>query len=213
MNNTQCVIFDCEGTLVDSETLCCQALSIVFSQFGAHLTTEQAMNHFVGGKLADILEETRRRLNISVSIDTLEPLYRETLKELFDSQLEPMEGVFDVLKDLESKNITYCVASNGPRDKIEHALELTGLLPHFKGKIFSAFETNSWKPEPDLILYSAMNMGYSVDQCLYIDDTPKGIEAGVRAGMKSVRLSGVSEGTFPGTYQTIDKLSQLVEIV
>lgn len=65
---------------------------------------------------------------------------------------------------LDSHNIEYCVASNGPKDKIEHALELTGLLDAFKGKVFSAFEANSWKPEPDLIMYSAMSMGF----CLVI---------------------------------------------
>lgn len=52
------------------------------------------------------------------------------------------------------------MASNGPKDKIEYSLELTGLLDAFKGKVFSAFDANSWKPEPDLIMYSAMNMGF-----------------------------------------------------
>ncbi|NMU70910.1 HAD-IA family hydrolase, partial [Vibrio parahaemolyticus] len=87
-----------------------------------------------------------------------------------------------------SHNIEYCVASNGPKDKIEYALELTGLLDAFRGKVFSAFDANSWKPEPDLIMYSAMSMGFLPSDCLYIDDTPKGVEAGLNAGIKTIQL-------------------------
>ncbi|GAK86272.1 putative phosphatase YieH [Vibrio ponticus] len=158
MNKTKCVIFDCEGTLVDSEVLCCRALSSVFRKFGAELSVEQAMEHFVGGKLADILTDTKKRLGVTTSLDVLEPQYRIILRQLFESELRPMPKAKELLDHLEQNNIEYCVVSNGPRDKVEHALELTGLMNYFSGKVFSAFDTNSWKPEPDSILYSAMNM-------------------------------------------------------
>ena len=213
MNKTLCVIFDCEGTLVDSEILCCRALSSVFNSFGAQLTVEQAMRHFVGGKLADILSDTRERLGLNISLDVLEPLYRTTLKTLFESELKPMNGAKNLLEFLEQKEIDFCVVSNGPRDKIEHALELTGLLPFFSGKVYSAFDTNSWKPEPDSILYTAMSMGYRPEECLYVDDTAKGLEAGVRAGIRTIQLEGISKQTFPGIVGKISKLGQIEELV
>ncbi|MGF1908575.1 HAD-IA family hydrolase [Vibrio kasasachensis] len=213
MNKTQCVIFDCEGTLVDSEILCCRALSSVFKKFGAQLTVEQATQHFAGGKLADILADTRDRLGLRISLDVLEPHYRTTLKALFESELKPMAGAKSTLDFLEKNNIEFCVVSNGPRDKIEHALKLTGLLSYFPGKIFSAFETNSWKPEPDLILYSAISMGYRPEECLYIDDAPKGLEAGVRAGIKTIQLEGLSRHTYPGIDGSISALNQIKELV
>ncbi|EGA69751.1 putative phosphatase/phosphohexomutase, partial [Vibrio sinaloensis DSM 21326] len=205
----KCVIFDCDGTLIDSERLCCEALCKVFSDFGSNLSIEDAMSHFEGGKLADILAQTRQRLGVKVSIDKLEPLYREYLDQLFDQQLKPMEGVFELLDSLKSKGIEYCVASNGPRSKIEHSLRLTGLLPHFEGKIFSAFDTNSWKPEPDLVMYSAMNMGFRLDECLYVDDTPKGLEAGVRAGVKTIHLVGLNERHHSLELEKISNLAEL----
>lgn len=205
----KCVIFDCDGTLVDSEHLCCEALCKVFNQFGAELSMEDATKHFEGGKLADILTVTKQRLGVRVSIDRLEPLYRQHLDALFDAQLTPMDGVFDVLHSLDNRNIEYCVASNGPREKIKRALELTGLLPYFEGKIFSAFDTNSWKPEPDLVMYSAMNMGFKLDECLYIDDTPKGLEAGIRAGVKTVHLLRLNGHTHSLAPQKISHLREL----
>ncbi|TOO25609.1 HAD hydrolase-like protein, partial [Vibrio parahaemolyticus] len=53
ITNIKCVIFDCDGTLVDSERLCCQALVNVFNLHGAELTMEECVSHFKGGKLAD----------------------------------------------------------------------------------------------------------------------------------------------------------------
>ncbi|WP_162064127.1 HAD-IA family hydrolase [Vibrio taketomensis] len=209
MNKTLCVIFDCEGTLVDSEVLCCRALSSVFKSFGAELCLDDAMKHFVGGKLADILADTRDRLGLNLSLDVLEPRYREILHQLFESELKPMPGAQTVLDALDKQGIDYCVVSNGPREKIEHALQLTHLDSYFSGRIFSAFETNSWKPEPDSILYSAMSMGYKPEECLYIDDTPKGLEAGVRAGIRTVHIQGINKQSYPGVIGSIDQLHQL----
>ena len=209
----QCVIFDCDGTLVDSERLCCQALCDTFAQFGATLTFEEAADHFEGGKLADILAATKQRLGVKVSIDRLEPIYRGLLDQLFEQQLKPMEGVFEVLEFLDNKGIEYCVASNGPKDKIKRCLDLTGLLPYFDGKIFSAFDTNSWKPEPDLIQYCVMNMGFTREQCLYIDDTPKGLEAGVRAGVRSIHLAGLNDREHVFDLKKISHLTELEQIL
>lgn len=213
MSKARCVIFDCEGTLVDSEVLCCRALSSVFETFGAELTVQQAMEHFVGGKLADILSETRDRLGLKISLDVLEPLYRITLRNLYESELKAMPGAQSLLEYLGSNQIEFCVVSNGPRDKIQHALELTGLADYFCGKVFSAFDTNSWKPEPDSILYSAMSMGYRPEECIYIDDSPKGLEAGVRAGIMTIQLEGVNKATYPGISKKIQSLSELEEII
>ncbi|BBM66668.1 HAD-IA family hydrolase [Vibrio alfacsensis] len=188
MDNIKCVIFDCDGTLVDSERLCCQALVDVFSQYGADIPLDECVAHFKGGKLADILSDAKELMNIDVSIDVLEPQYRDVLQALFVRHLMPMDGAHELIKFLDFHQIEYCVASNGPKDKIEYSLELTGLLRFFKGKIFSAFDTNSWKPEPDLIMYSAMSMGFLPSDCLYVDDTPKGVEAGLNAGVRTVQL-------------------------
>ncbi|EOU3283562.1 HAD-IA family hydrolase [Vibrio harveyi] len=188
INNIKCVIFDCDGTLVDSERLCCQALVNVFSQYGAEMSFDECVEHFKGGKLADILRDTKELMSVNASIDVLEPQYREELQKLFVRHLQPMDGAKRLIQFLDSHNIEYCVASNGPKDKIEYSLELTGLLDAFKGKVFSAFDANSWKPEPDLIMYSAMNMGFLPSDCLYIDDTPKGVEAGLNAGVRTIQL-------------------------
>lgn len=136
INNIKCVIFDCDGTLVDSERLCCQALVNVFNQHGAQLTMKECVSHFKGGKLADILIDTQKLKKLNVPIDVLEPEYRQEVQKLFVRHLQPMDGTKRLLKFFDSHNIEYCVVSNGPKDKIEYVLELTGLLDFLPVRYF-----------------------------------------------------------------------------
>ncbi|PMJ89609.1 HAD-IA family hydrolase [Vibrio sp. 10N.261.55.A7] len=201
----KCVIFDCDGTLIDSERLCCQALVNVFTRFKIHFPLEDALRHFEGGKLADILLAACEHVGVNISLDVLEPLYRQELKTLFEQDLEAMDGANELLEYLSNNDMEYCVVSNGPLEKMQYSLELTKLSPYFEGKMFSAFEANSWKPDPDLICYAAMNMGYSLAECIYVDDTKKGIEAGISAGVKTFLLSHIDHNEV----ETFSKLTSI----
>ncbi len=88
-------------------------------------------------------------------------------------------------------------------------------MPYFTGKVFSAFEANSWKPEPDLIRYCAMNMGFLLDECIYVDDTAKGVEAGVLAGVTTFQVQPVnpSNRTTYDEVVILSKLEHLTEYV
>ncbi|WP_261818195.1 HAD-IA family hydrolase [Vibrio gallicus] len=184
----KCVIFDCEGTLVDSERLCCQALVNTFAQFDVKISMEEALRHFDGGKLSEILLQTCFRRHLAVDIDELEPLYREEARILYEQHLQPMVYAKDVLDELKRRDIEVCVMSNSPRARIEAQLTFTELDSYFKGRIFSAFDANSWKPEPDLVQFAAMSMGFLPSECLCIDDTSKGIQAGVSANVHTVHF-------------------------
>lgn len=186
---TNCVIFDCEGTLVDSERLCCEALVQVFNEIGAELSIEDIIDNFEGGKIADIMHSTLQLAEKTADIDVLEQRYREVLEPLFLKKLTPMRGAIELLDWLRETETEFCVTSNAPKDRIESILKSAGLCHYFQGKIFSAFEANSWKPEPDLIRYCAMNMGFMLDECVYVDDTHKGVKAGLNAGVTTFQIT------------------------
>lgn len=208
----KCVIFDCEGTLVDSEKLCCQALVSVFNRFGGTLSMDDALMHFDGGKLADILSATRDRLGLNVDVDTLEPLYREETSMLFKDQLKSTPNAVLVLDKLKDLGVEVCVVSNSPRSKLEHKLELTGLTDYFKRAMFSAFEANSWKPDPDLIQYAAMSMGFRTKECLFVDDTSKGVEAGVSANIRTLHYKP-NHHSPELKYEGVSEISDLIEVL
>lgn len=193
MNNL-CVIFDLDGTLVDSEGLCNQAfldLLPQLPQFG--ITLDELLVRFRGQKFALILEELEQILGAPLPTD-FAPEYRDRVSRLFATSLQPMPGVRDML---EALRFPYCIASSGPMFKIRDALTVTGLLPFFKDRIFSAWEVGSWKPEPGLFLHAAREMGFAPSHCVVVEDSPVGVEAAYAADMWALQFlpDELPEGT------------------
>lgn len=189
MSVVKCVLFDCDGTLVDSEKLCCEAIVTTFEQVGVSLSFDAVSDNFSGGKIADVLSSAQDIAQSHVSLDLLAPIYREEIKRLFEEKLRPMEGVTNLLQYLDDQGIEYCVVTNGPVSKAEKMLSIVGLADKFTGKIISAFDANSWKPEPDLLQYSVTIMGFLPTECLYVDDTVKGVRMGVSAGLRTIHFA------------------------
>ncbi len=205
-----CVIFDCEGTLVDSERLCCEALVQVFEEIGTELDVEEVIENFEGGKVVDILNSALQLAGVSADVDILEQRYREVLEPMFDD-LQPMKGAIELIDWLRETGKEFCVTSNASKERIEAVLKSAGLLNYFEGRIFSAFEANSWKPEPDLIRYCAMNMGFTLDECVYVDDTFQGVQAGLNAGVTTFQITPIAWNhrvSFPEV-TVLDDLKQL----
>lgn len=208
----KCVIFDCDGTLVDSERLTCQALVDVFASYGVEISFDECMRNFQGGKMFDILQQTSERAGISIPMETLEPRYRERINQLFDLHLQPIPHAKETVQKLNDMGIAVCVASNGPQSKMQHSLALTGMLPLFENKIFSAFDINSWKPEPDLLLYAAMQMGFKLEECMFVDDTENGVYAGINAGLNTVYYSpNLPTTVLPAEVRVINALNEIPE--
>ncbi|WP_254869334.1 HAD hydrolase-like protein [Vibrio diazotrophicus] len=152
------VIFDCDGTLVDSELLCNLALEQQLAQIGVKSTAKELLGQYRGAKLAVILSSLESDFSISLPA-SFEQEYRDKVNALFEQHLTPNIGVKEVL---ESLSIPYCIASSAPRNKIEKALKVTGLDKYFEHNIYSSYEVGSWKPEPDLFLHAAKKWGLAL---------------------------------------------------
>ncbi|MFZ6760772.1 HAD-IA family hydrolase [Undibacterium sp. Ji50W] len=178
-NMKLCLIFDCDGTLVDSEELCNLGLQTELLSYGIEEDTATLTRRFRGWKLADICSNLEMQHGLTFNPDFI-TRYRQTVDKLFESHLQAFPGVVDTLSKLR---LPVCVASAAPRGKIKKALSLTGLSEFFEDRIYSSYDIQSWKPEPDLFLYAARQMDFLPHQCIVIEDSEVGIEAAKRAGM------------------------------
>ena len=115
-------------------------------------------------------------------------------KRLFEALSRELDPIQNISVALEKLSIPTCVASSGPYAKIRLSLGVTQLLPIFEGRIFSAVEVNRGKPFPDLFLYAAEKMGVPSKNCIVVEDSVFGVQAGVAAGMA---VLGYAERTNP----------------
>jgi len=186
----QAIIFDCDGTLVDSERVGNAALVECVAELGLQLSLDHALKHFAGRKMADTLGMIEAWLDKPIP-DGFLPHLRQRMAAAFEDHLQPMDGVHDLLANL---TLPFCVASNGPREKMLVSLKVTRLLPLFEERIFSAYDCESWKPDPGLFHYAAQGMGISPEHIAVVDDNVLGIQAATAAGMMPLGYAPHDEG-------------------
>lgn len=173
------VLFDSDGTLVDSEIVMARAWEQYLPAFGVTITAEDALTRFKGISMLRIVE-IFGQMRGEPFADTFIADFRAYLAVMLEKELQPIRGALELVQSL---TIPFCLASNGPREKIDLCLGVTGLLPYFEGRIFSAYEVGSWKPDPGLYLHAANAMGVAPSRCAVVEDSVPGMLAGVAAGM------------------------------
>ncbi len=178
------ILFDCDGTLVDSETLSAEVFALMFGELGWQVTAAEVLAAFRGRRMAACLAEMETRFGGSLP-PGFEGQFRAESAAAFRTRLREIPGAAELLGAITQP---ICVASNAPRAKIELALGKTGLDRFFGERIFSAYEVGSWKPDPGLFLHAAAAMGAAPGRCLVVEDSAPGVAAARAAGMPVVAL-------------------------
>ena len=183
------VIFDCDGVLVDSEHLAMEIWVEMAAEYGYALSLDDALEAFRGGEMAKCVAHLEGLLGHKVKAEFV-PDFRERSAERFRVQLRPIDGVTDVLNGLD---VPFCVASNGPVEKMEVSLRVTGLWDYFDGRIVSAYRVGSFKPEPGLFLAAAQLLDMPPQRCAVVEDSVPGVKAGIAAGMSVFAICSPNE--------------------
>lgn len=191
MSNFDLIIFDCDGTLVDSELLNNQATSEVLTEAGfLQYTTKYCLETFVGWSQRKIWDVVVRDHGRPLP-DDINQRYIRRVASLKDQLVRPAPGIADVLAAL-SRQGPVCVASNGEPENVRGLLEATDLLGFFDDhRIYTASQVENPKPAPDLFLYAASQYGIAPDRCLVVEDSVAGATAGVVAGMTVFGYTGL----------------------
>ncbi len=174
------VIFDCDGTLVDSEELGFEAICEQALALGIPFAPGEANAVLRGRPMPECLDEFARRLGRPLP-EGFEARLRAAMAERFRTHLQPMPGAHALLQSLA---LPFCIATNGPRAKVELTLSLTGLGRYFGDRVLCAYEVGLFKPDPGLFLAAARSLGVAPERCVVVEDSPPGIAAGLAAGMR-----------------------------
>ncbi len=207
------VLFDLDGTLVDSEATAMDVLHEEGRALGLEISREEAHEAFRGQPMGWCIRFIADRVPQPVMafgadfVPAFTAHVRRRQAERFRAHLSPMPGAAELLAALQ---LPYCVATNGPREKAELTLGLTGLLPLFEDRLFTAYEVGSFKPEPGLFLHAAQALGVRPSHCAVVEDSLPGVRAGIAAGMQVFSLTDVDASLMAsGRVQRIRALSDL----
>jgi HAD superfamily hydrolase (TIGR01509 family) len=182
---TELVIFDCDGVLVDSERIAVRLNIELLAEYGHTATEADIVENFVGRSLKSIQQQIEVWLGRPVP--EWPELWMRRMTAAHDAELTAVDGIGEALERID---LPVCVASSGRLEKTRHSLALTGLRRHFGDRLFSSTQVARGKPAPDLFLHAARELGVDPAKCVVVEDSEPGVRAARAAGMRCFGYSG-----------------------
>ncbi|MGC2322195.1 MAG: HAD family phosphatase [Terriglobales bacterium] len=188
MSAARAVLWDMDGTLIDSEeqhwiswrnTLAKEGIVITREQF---LATFGQRNDSIIPQLLGAAATPERIERIS---EAKEELYRHLIRR---DGISPLPGVASWLHRLHKQGWLQAIASAAPRANIDAVLEALSATHIFQG-VVSAEDVQKGKPDPEVYLKAASRVEASPENCIVVEDAAAGIEGARRAGMRSIGVS------------------------
>jgi HAD superfamily hydrolase (TIGR01509 family) len=214
-----CVIFDCDGVLVDSEPIVNRVLNQMLNELGIAISLEDSTAMFLGRAVREELD-TIARLRGAPLPDNWLSQWLVRRNAVLEAEVEAVPHVREVIAALAASGMPLCVASGADRIKVKLQLTRTGLVELFQGDgrehIFSATEVERSKPAPDVYLLAARTMGVEAARCAVVEDSPAGITAGVAAGMTVFAYAARNDAGLlreAGAHAIFDDMRQLPELL
>ncbi|HSP91794.1 MAG TPA: HAD family phosphatase [Vicinamibacterales bacterium] len=182
------VLWDLDGTLVDSAEFHWQAWRDVMAEAGSPVTHEQFVHSF--GKRNDLIlsgwlgeganPERMRQLS-----EEKESRFRALVRA---HGIEPLPGVREWVARLHAEGWRQAIATSAPRLNLEALVDAMQMRQYFAADV-AAEDVTHGKPDPEVFLLAASSLGADPGRAIVVEDAPTGIEAGRRAGMRTIGVS------------------------
>lgn len=204
------IVFDFDGTMIDTEGAIFRSWQDVYRQYGQDLPlSEWARVVGAPGLSFDPHDQLEQLVGAKIPREQLEADRLSREREYINA-LAVQPGVMELIDEATARGIGLAVASNSTFRWVERHLKRLNLLDRF-GAICTADQVENPKPHPDLYLLAAERLGVAPHEAVAIEDSPTGALAAVSAGMYCVVVP--IELTKGLTFETVDlTLSSLAEI-
>ncbi|MCY1136697.1 HAD family phosphatase [Actinoplanes sp. Pm04-4] len=176
------VLFDCDGVLVDSESITNGVLRTMLHELGWAISEEDCFQLFVGRALRDETAIITAHTGFEVTEQWLAE-FRDRRNEGLRARLQPIPGAVAAVHEIDSRTGgRIACASGADLGKVQLQLTKVGLDRVFAGKMFSGMDQPHSKPAPDVYLAAAAHLGVDPARAAVVEDTVPGVTAGVAAG-------------------------------
>jgi HAD superfamily hydrolase (TIGR01509 family) len=182
------VLFDNDGTVVDSEIIAVRATLHLLAEYGFQMSVQEYSHRFPGLLERDIIKILSEEYKFQVPDDYLERVRAEH-RAAFERELRAIAGMPSILKKLKTPK---SIVSNGSVRHVEQCLRLTRLRSALDGHIFSAEQVGRPKPHPDVYHFALEKLELDRASVIVIEDSPTGVTAAKEAGLQVVGFLGAA---------------------
>lgn len=184
------IIYDCDGTLIDSEHIAGSVCAEALTSMGWPITMQEFNARFNGVPAAKTWEILRTELPFSLPEGFNDRLNAEIYRR-YETELSVVPGVKEAVSAIDALR---AVASSTGLVRLKKNLDFTGLTPLFGPHIYSASQVARGKPAPDVFLFAASQLGLDPAHAIVIEDSVAGVIAALRAGMRAIGFTGACHG-------------------
>lgn len=209
------VIFDMDGTLLDSEKIGLEAWSYVIEKY--HLPFDLSLPYrSIGLNYISMKNLFLSQLGEDYPFDKYWEYTKQYFAEYEEKNGIPVKQGFYTLCDyLKENDIHMYVATSTYHGSAANELEHSGILKYFDG-IIGGDEITKGKPDPEIFLKAAELSGCSSDECLVVEDSNNGLKAGIASKIKTVYIKDivdVPQETVEKAYATCVDLSGIIDVI
>ena len=187
MGKIQGVIFDMDGVLVDTERISFEFWVKSFEKYGYKYSMDIHLS-IIGRNDQSIRNILRETFGTDFPLQEICNYKSESMINYLLEEGTPLKiGVFELLEFLRECNYKIAVATSTHRERAIQRLESVGIKGKFDG-IVCGDEIDHSKPDPEIFIKAAERLGLQPKECIVIEDSPAGVEAGYKGGMKVINV-------------------------
>lgn len=188
MSRLRHILFDNDGTIVDSEIIAQRAMLRLLAQHGLHMNEREYSHRFPGLLDRDILRILQTDHQFQPPEGFTKQLHEEHISG-FNRSLRAIPGMWSLFRRLK---VPKSMVSNGSVRHVERCLRKVRLLSSLDGHIISAEHVDKPKPHPDVYLFALEKIGLKTHETLVVEDSPTGVSAAKHAGIRVVGFLGAA---------------------
>ena len=183
------IIFDAEGIVIDTETIWDKGQAIFLQRRGFVYDRERIKPLLTGRTLAEGVEVMRQAYRFDGDTEALARERADIVRELFIHETAFIEGFLPFYESVRSRYKT-CVATAMDQELLKLVDRHLNLSALFENRIYTLDKVGyRSKPNPDIFLYAAQQLGSAPENCVVIEDAPHGIDAAKSAGMRCIAIT------------------------
>lgn len=209
MNQEIAVIFDMDGVICHTNPYHSLAFREFFSVRNLTPTTEDFALHMYGKSNSYIFSHFLKRPVTGEELLQMEEEKESLFRKIYASHIEPITGIIEFITDLKSNGVKLGVATSAPYANLDLILSKVAIREQLS-TIMASEDVKKHKPDPEVYLTSAINLGISPAQCIVFEDSHAGISAALNAGMRVVGvLTSHTQDELPPCNLYIDDYTEL----